>query len=1289
MGSSMSGVEQVGLGFVALAYDEFMRKLGGATRGSESFKEALVGVESRKDAGLLTLAAGADVASAGMNIAQIAAGNLAATIITKLVGAAGQAFTALKNIGGQAIMVAGSWQEMEFAALTVGNTIGYTHAQLREQIDILKEVGIEAGPAAQALTKMMQADLDLAHASDLANIAQDAARIAQINSTEAFSRMIMAIQSGNSTMLRTMGLQVDFNAAYAKFAAEVGKSTGALTQEERTQARVNEVKRLGVKIEGVYEASLQTVTGQLRSQTRYTNTLLATLGAPFQQGFATAISAISGATESLTKMFEVGGALEPVMIRLGAAVGIMGDQFAIGLESLMGWITSIGPSIVNTFSNIADSALNWGVGIITNLAQGMIEGAAGALTWAMNAITGLLTGWLAPGSPPKVAPDIVVWGQATMAEWMHGFTKADFSALSSIQGVLKQVLDPKQYAGYSKDLIGALGSGQVSDDFWARMAKDAGRYGNEIALLAQQHVTLAKGERYAQAAAEALKRAQEALVSGRQNVSRLSMEYNDLLRAGASQDVLDAKLAELNAAEEGVALASEQEDAAEAATQQWEEALGPLREQAQLQEMLVKQLLDIQQAELDVGKDAAAMVPKALKVPSLGGGGGAGGLNLDNLAGPDAAGLAETLSTALNEAIDKVKEDLKKKWRELWQPLIDWWNSPETQEMFAGLIAAWNLFRDAVTKAWNEKIKPVLDDIGAALAKVFTPEFQKNLGKVLVIFAGLQLVMGALGLALLAVVGVIAFFASGVGLAVLAIGGIIVAAALLITHWEVVKAFFLGLWEDMRNGWLTFEQNVKTAIENVRAKVQEVIDNVRGIFQGFITFLNEKLGIDLGAIAERWKAIWADIVLIFKVLWDKGVETAKQGWANFKGFFADGLAIVRDLWDRGWKIISGILRTVWSHLMQVITPIAQRIYGIITGPIEQVKIWLGGVVTTLITLGRNMIQGLIDGVLEKAGDLIEAITSTVETAIQKVKDWLGISSPSEMFLEIGRNVILGLIDGVIGLVGKAGDMISDSIAKIFDASGLGKIIDKVLETAAGYVENFAELASDHLATVQKQTKTLGAELRLLVSQSIRPLAMAFTGTLVPALRWVVTTTDAAVTATRGFNQALRDLAGPLSGAAGNAQVLATSMTTIAVSTWSATGAMAMLNDQTRVTSLGLLHLRTAVIPTLIGNEKQATGLAGLHWWLMRCVYAMERLITGWRIIGEQNIVSDLGRLSNPSGDLNVLGMPQVGLPQTVFTSAGNTMTQVQLGPNYISQDMDWATLDARIRILLRQELGMV
>lgn len=67
---------------------------------------------------------------------------------------------------------------------------------------------------------------------------------------------------------------------------------------------------------------------------------------------------------------------------------------------------------------------------------------------------------------------------------------------------------------------------------------------------------------------------------------------------------------------------------------------------------------------------------------------------------------------------------------------------------------------------------------------------------------------------------------------------------------------------------------------------------------------------------------------------------------------------------------------------------------------------------SLASIGTNIINGLIDGVVNMGPNFLNAITGVVGGAIKAVKSLLGIHSPSTVFAAIGDNTMGGYTEGV-------------------------------------------------------------------------------------------------------------------------------------------------------------------------------------------------------------------------------------------------------------------------------------
>lgn len=194
----------------------------------------------------------------------------------------------------KATFATGRYDQLGIIMDVVGKNAGRSRAELAALQVELQKTGISMSQSRQVITRLIQAEIDLAQATKLARLAQDAATIGNISSSEALERLVVGVQTSQVEILRNIGIVTNFEDAYKKFAEQAGRTTASLNEQEKMHARVNAVMEQAPAIAGAYEASMENANKQMGSMTRYAEDLQVKMGGIFQPAFSGVIGTMTG-----------------------------------------------------------------------------------------------------------------------------------------------------------------------------------------------------------------------------------------------------------------------------------------------------------------------------------------------------------------------------------------------------------------------------------------------------------------------------------------------------------------------------------------------------------------------------------------------------------------------------------------------------------------------------------------------------------------------------------------------------------------------------------------------------------------------------------------------------------------------------------------------------------------------------------------------------------------------------------------------------------------------------------
>jgi hypothetical protein len=293
-----------------------------------------------------------------------------------------KAISAFGDLIKDSTLLAARVETLDIVMQTVGRNMGYSSDQMRGFAEGVASMGITTRESEQSVVRLAQAHLDLTKASQLARVAQDAAVIGDVNSSEAMNRLIHGITTLQPEILRTIGITVNFEQEYAKFANTTGVATDAISQQQKQQIALSAVLREGQAIAGTYEAAMGTIGKQMSSMPRLIEEAKLGFGELFKPIWGEIMGEIyeklKNFNEKIKEMKEDGSLAEwgvtavPVIkslatelaILAGVLTTIAGINAAKSLASLAGLTTGIGGFLaVGTASALAGAELGyWSTG---------------------------------------------------------------------------------------------------------------------------------------------------------------------------------------------------------------------------------------------------------------------------------------------------------------------------------------------------------------------------------------------------------------------------------------------------------------------------------------------------------------------------------------------------------------------------------------------------------------------------------------------------------------------------------------------------------------------------------------------------------------------------------------------------------------------------------------------------------------------------------------------------------------------------------------------------------------
>lgn len=254
---------------------------------------------------------------------------------------------------------------------------------------------------------------------------------------------------------------------------------------------------------------------------------------------------------------------------------------------------------------------------------------------------------------------------------------------------------------------------------------------------------------------------------------------------------------------------------------------------------------------------------------------------------------------------------------------------------------------------------------------------------------------------------------------------------------SIIKQF----WDENGQQIMQAVQNafefIKGVIEFVMPAVQFIIEIVwaaiKDIIGGALDIIMGLIQVFTGIFTGDWSKLWEGIKMIlggavdlilgimslnflggikkaFTSMFETGVNTVKNMWAKivefFKTFTDDAASKVSGMASKVWEFAKNMATNFINTISNLKNNVVNKFSEIKNGIIDKVKS------IDLKDIGKNIIQGLINGIGSMASAVVDKVKSIGKSISNGFKNVLGIHSPSKVMADIAKWIPAGIGVGI-------------------------------------------------------------------------------------------------------------------------------------------------------------------------------------------------------------------------------------------------------------------------------------
>ena len=217
-------------------------------------------------------------------------------------------------------------------------------------------------------------------------------------------------------------------------------------------------------------------------------------------------------------------------------------------------------------------------------------------------------------------------------------------------------------------------------------------------------------------------------------------------------------------------------------------------------------------------------------------------------------------------------------------------------------------------------------------------------------------------------------------------------------------------------------QALMPVVVTVFSVIADVIKSAMQIVQGIIQVVT-------GIISGDWSQVWTGIQNIFGGIWNTIVSVVRGAIQIVVSVIQANLSAAQNIVSSVTGAMSMFFADTWRNITNGVSGFITGFLGFFNDLPGKIMGALSGASTWLVDVGRNIVQGLINGAKGMIDNAVQAIKNVGGAMLDGVKGFLGIKSPSRRFRfevgqQVGEGARLGILDKVKSVADAAKQLVT-------------------------------------------------------------------------------------------------------------------------------------------------------------------------------------------------------------------------------------------------------------------------